>query len=231
MKIVTIHQPEHLSYLGFFHKVKQADELVLLDNVQFEKNYFQNRNRIYTQEGEEFITVPVNFSGENICDVRMSKEWEHIKKKNCKKIEYAYKNTPYWKTYGDDILYIYSREYEKLEDLNVSLLAYILGALDINTELVFARDMQNAVGSKTDLLVNILKEREADKYISGCSGKDYLELDKFGSIAVEFQNFKHPVYTQWGRTEFKPYMSVIDALFNVGQNIIEIIDKANGRRK
>ena len=40
MKIVTIHQPEHLSYLGFYHKMTMADELIVLDNVQYEKNYF-----------------------------------------------------------------------------------------------------------------------------------------------------------------------------------------------
>jgi hypothetical protein len=44
--IVAIHQPEHLPWLGFFNKIDQADLFVLLDVVQFRKNYFQNRNRI-----------------------------------------------------------------------------------------------------------------------------------------------------------------------------------------
>lgn len=230
MKIVTIHQPEHLSYLGFFHKVRKADELVLLDNVKFEKNYFQNRNRIYTCNGEEYITVPVTNKNDIISRVFLSREWEIQKKRNCKKIELAYRNTPYWKEYGEWFLSVYTCYYETLEDLNVALLEFVLSVFGIGTNIVFAQSMKNAVGSKTDLLVNILKEREADKYIAGCSGCDYLELEKFGDIKVEFQNFKHPVYTQYCRTEFKPYMSVIDAIFNVGENIIEIIDKVNGNK-
>lgn len=231
MKIVTIHQPEHLSYLGFFHKVSMADELVLLDNVKFEKNYFQNRNRIYTPQGEEYITVPVTNQNDKICYVTISGEWERQKKKNCKKIELSYKNTPYWKVYGDDFLEAYTTKTDSLEILNYRLLDFVLNVLRIKIPIVYASSMENAVGSKTDLLVNILKERKADKYISGCSGRDYLDMSKFGDIKVEFQNFKHPVYTQYGKTEFKPYMSVIDAIFNVGENITEIIDKTNGYKR
>ena len=57
--IVTIHQPEHLPWLGFFHKFAQADLLVLLDNVQYRHKYFQNRNRIRSHDGETWINVPV----------------------------------------------------------------------------------------------------------------------------------------------------------------------------
>jgi len=57
--IVTIHQPEHLPWLGLFDKIRRADLFVILDCVQFRKNYFQNRNRIRTESGWTWITVPV----------------------------------------------------------------------------------------------------------------------------------------------------------------------------
>ena len=44
--IITIHQPEHLPWLGLLNKIAKADKFVILDSVQFEKNYFQNRNKI-----------------------------------------------------------------------------------------------------------------------------------------------------------------------------------------
>ena len=61
--VVAIHQPEHLPWLGFFDKARQADLLILLDCVQFRKNYFQNRNRIRTEDGWCWITLPVRQTG------------------------------------------------------------------------------------------------------------------------------------------------------------------------
>ena len=57
--IVTIHQPEHLPWLGFFDKIRQADVWVSLDHVQYRKNYFQHRNRIRGDRGAIWLTVPV----------------------------------------------------------------------------------------------------------------------------------------------------------------------------
>ena len=58
--IVSIHQPEHFPYLGFFQKMKESDLFIILDNVKFKKNNFQNRNRFLNSNGEEeWFTVPV----------------------------------------------------------------------------------------------------------------------------------------------------------------------------
>src|SRR5438132_11468270 len=58
--IVTIHQPNYLPYLGFFHKMANADVLVLYDTAQYSKQLgFHNRNRIKTPQGAQWLTVPV----------------------------------------------------------------------------------------------------------------------------------------------------------------------------
>lgn len=232
MKIVTIHQPEHLSYLGFFHKVSMADTLVLLDNVQFEKNYFQNRNRIYTNTGVQYITVPVvNSYGNNINQTEIAKEFiNSIKRKNVRAIEMAYSKTPYWKVYGNDFLDVYNKDEVTISDYNENLLKFVLNSLNIEVDIVKASEL-SVSGAKTELLLDICHKVGADKYISGKSGLDYLDKDKF-DVQLEFQNFIHPIYTQWGKDRFEPYMSVIDALFNVGDNIMNIIKAVNnGKRK
>lgn len=231
MKIVTIHQPEHLSYLGFFHKVAMADTLVLLDNVRYEKNYFQNRNRINTQNGVQYITVPVTDTHGPIKDVRICEGYfTHQCVKNVRSIEMAYGRTPFFQKYGDTFLSQYMCGHtESLSTYNEVLLKTILRFLEIDVEIVYASEL-GVTGAKTDLLVDICHKTGADKYISGKSGKDYLELGKF-DIPVEFQQFAHPCYTQWGKTEFEPYMSVIDALFNVGSDIMQIIKAANNGKK
>lgn len=231
MKVVTIHQPEHLSYLGLFHKISQADTLVLLDNVQFEKNYFQNRNRVYTSSGVQYVTVPVNDPSRKISEVLIAPEFEKsVRRKNMVTIEQAYSKCPYWKVYGKAFLDLYSLDVRTLAAFNEMLLKWVLECLHINAEIVRASTL-GVKGAKTDLLLDICHKVGADKYVSGKSGLDYLEKDKF-DIPVEFQQFVHPCYTQWGKSQFEPYMSVIDALFNVGSDIMEIINATNnGKRK
>jgi len=231
MKIVTIHQPEHLSYLGFFHKVTQADTLVLLDNVQYERNYFQNRNRVYTSSGVQYITVPVNDPSRKIREVLIAPEFERsVKRKNIVTVEQAYSKSPFWKVYGNAFLDLYSLEVRSLASFNELLLKWVLECLHIDVDIVRASTL-GVKGAKTDLLLDICHKVGADKYVSGKSGLDYLEKGKF-DIPVEFQQFVHPCYTQWGKSHFEPYMSVIDALFNVGSDIIQIINAVNnGKRK
>ena len=230
MKIVTIHQPEHLSYLGFFHKVAQADTLVLLDNVQFEKNYFQNRNRVYTSSGVQYVTVPVNDPSRKISEVMIAPEFaKSVQRKNVLTIERSYSKCPFWKEYGNAFLDIYTNETKQLALFNEKLLKWALACLYIDVEIISASTM-DVKGSKTDLLLDICHKTGAGKYVSGISGLEYLEREKF-DIPVEFQQFVHPCYTQWGKSQFEPYMSVIDALFNVGSDIMQIINVANGKKK
>lgn len=183
--IVSIHQPEHFPYLGYFQKMADTDAFVLLDNVNYRKNYFQNRNRFMNKNGvEEWFTIPVPKDSVkiNIKDVVVSDtNWRD---KVLKQILY---------NFGVDLSYIY--ESNKLIDINTASIVYCMHRLGILTNLVRASDL-NVMGSKSELLANICREIGATKYISGPSGKDYLEMDYFEGIEVEFFNPKVPdIYT------------------------------------
>ena len=230
MNTVTIHQPEHLPYLGFFSKCSRADTVVLLDNVAFEKNYFQNRNRIYGSQGYQWITVPVVSGTSNISDVLIAPEFhQSVKRKNLERIRQAYSKAPYFREYFPDIEKLYGYEYTHLIDLNCSLLAHLFRVLGLSCRMAYASRL-NVEGSKTDLLVDICQRTQADRYLSGPSGKDYLELEKF-SMPVAFHEFAHPEYPQHGKRRFLPDMSIIDALFNIGPNgIMDLIkDSEHGK--
>ena len=58
-RVIGIHQPEYLPWMGFLNKLSNSDVFVILDNVQYRRNYFQNRNRIRTATGWSWLTVPV----------------------------------------------------------------------------------------------------------------------------------------------------------------------------
>ena len=174
--IVTIHQPEHFPYMGFFQKAKEAELLIILDTVNYRKNYFQNRNKIRSLAGkDEWITVPVEkkATSKNIKDVMVSKD-PNWRKKLVKKI---YENLKF------DATEFYS--HEKLIDINMASIQWAFKKLDMDTKFVYASQL-NVDGAKSELLVNLCKEVNATKYISGPSGREYLDMPLFEGLPVEF---------------------------------------------
>lgn len=222
---ITIHQPEHMPWLGFFNKIDQADAYVVLDSVQFSKNYFQNRNKIRTKEGWSWITVPViRNSGTLICDVEIAEDSKSKwKRKWYTAISHAYANTPHGKHCLPPIEELFKKDWKYLSEFNIELIKALMGLFRIDTPMVLASQL-NASGTGSELILNLCKEMNADTYLSGISGTDYLEVNKFQSshIAVEFQEFHHPIYQQkW--SPFIPCMSAIDLLCNYGDNSLDIL--------
>lgn len=174
--IVTIHQPEHFPYMGFFQKVEAADLFIILDSVKFRKNYFQNRNKILNSSGEEeWITVPVEkkASSKLIKDVYVSRE-SRWRKKLVKQIKQQYKV---------DFTNLYS--YDKLVDINISSIQWAMKKMNISTEMVLASSLP-ATGSKSKLLSDLCKNVGATKYLSGPMGRKYLEMSYFDNVEVVF---------------------------------------------
>lgn len=227
MKKVCIHQPEHLPWLGFLHKVISVDEFVFLDNVQYEKNYFQNRAKIRTREGWNYITVPVKkfHSTQKICEMEISytNDWQLS---NANKLILNYSKTNFFDDYYPDFEKCYTKKFLLLRDFNMVLINYLLEKYNIDTKIFLASDLikNENWGKGTEMLLNICKNRNADMYLSGQFGKNYLDLSKFEkeNIRVEFQKFEYPVYKQ----KFEPFipnMSSIDLLFNYGEDSLKIL--------
>jgi len=78
--IVAVHQPQYLPWLGYFAKIDRADLFVLLDNVQFKKNEWQNRNQIKAAGGPQWLTVPVTYKFPqriNEVGINNRERWQH----------------------------------------------------------------------------------------------------------------------------------------------------------
>jgi hypothetical protein len=218
--VLTIHQPEHLPWLGYYNKMATADKFVILDGVQFRKNYFQNRNRVMGSNGAQWLVVPVELtkhSEDRICDMKIANtanpKW---REKYLRTIEYGYKKHPYFNDifpFFEDLL---SQNHELLCDFNLKIIMYFADLLNIHPEFVKSSDLK-ATGLKTDLIFNICQELGASTYVAGPSGRDYLRLEDFenAGIKVVYNDFEHPEYIQKNQSEFVPYLSVLDLLMNV----------------
>ena len=230
--IIAIHQPQYLPWLGYFDKVERSDFFVFLDDVQFKKNEWQNRNRIKTaQEGSsecpsqgwQWITVPVLHKfGQKINEVKID-NGENWRRKHLNALETNYTKAPHFTEYCDFLKESYGKEWDNLSELNIYFVEYLMKALGIKTPLIKSSTLK-VCGEKTDRLVNICKVLEGDTYLSGVGAKDYLEAEKFErqGLKVIFQDFHHPVYPQlYG--EFIPNLSAVDLLFNCGSESLKII--------
>jgi len=173
---VTIHQPEHFPYMGFFQKISASDIFIILDNVKFNKNGFQHRNRILTlEEKEEWITVQVGKSAwnQNINEIKVNwtAKW---KRRLLEKIK---------RNLNFDADEFYS--HEKLIDINMASIKWACDKMDIRVPLVFSSELQVS-GSKSVLLANLVRSVGGTKYISGQGGKNYLDPSVFSDIEIEY---------------------------------------------
>jgi len=227
--IVSIHQPEHLPWLGFFDKLSQAELFVLLDNVQYRHKYFQNRNKIRSANGETWLNVPVLTKGRReqfISEVEIDNRESRWREKCLTSIAINYRKAPFFQRYNDFFQDLYNKEWRLLADLNEYIIRYITKELKLDVKLFKASELQ-ASGSGEKLILDICRELGATKYISGISGiagkdKEYeVEFTKEG-IGVVYQEFYHPIYRQLYEP-FIPCMSIIDLLFNYGDSSFEVL--------
>ena len=96
---ISAHQPAYLPWGGFIERISLSDVFIILDDVQFEKNSFTNRNQIKTSNGPTWLTVPVSLKGHtssSIKDIEIAnnKPWH---KKHWKTIQQNYKKSPFFR--------------------------------------------------------------------------------------------------------------------------------------
>lgn len=225
--IVTIHQPEHLPWLGFFDKLRQAQTWVLLDQVPYRKHYFQNRNRIRGDRGEVWLTVPVltrGKLGQAIRDVRIDHRGSPRWRAKCwTSLAQHYGRAPFWAEHAGALEALYRRDWERLVELNEALIRYLLVAFSIQVTIVKSSEL-NVSGQRSALLLAICRRLNAEVYLSGISGREYLDQDLFreAGIEVRFQAFHHPIYAQQYEP-FIPCLSALDLLLNRGPDSLEAL--------
>ena len=227
--ILSVHQPQYIPWLGYFDKIDKSDCFVFLDNVQYKGREYQNRNKIRTKDGWMWLTVPIISKGpdrQKICDVKIDNdsEWQN---RHWRSLTVWYGRAKFFKDRFSFFEDIYTRRWERLSDLNIHIIKYLLKELKIKTPLYYESKI-GTFSEGTDRIIEICKEFKADTYLSGIGGKDYLEEEKFvqAGIKLEYQNFIHPLYHQRymeGKDSFLLYMSALDLLFNEGEESINIL--------
>ena len=228
MTVVAIHQPQYLPWLGYFDKIYRCDVFCLLDTVQYKKNEFQNRNRIKTADGWQWLTVPVTYRFPQRIEevgVNQTVDWQ---RKHLQALKTNYSKAPFFETYCGRFEELYQQSYEFLVQVNVACIELLMKLLGLERKLVLASSLQVETEDPTLRLVEICRKLGGDFYLSGRDGANYMDIDMFAGhqIDILFQDFQHPQYPQCFGT-FEPNMSVVDLLFNCGPESLAIISEAS----
>lgn len=220
-KTIVITQPTFLPWMGYFDLVAQSDVFVILDSVQFEKQSWQSRNRIRTPNGEVlWLSVPVKQQPlETIVkDIQIASNPPLWRKKQLKTIYANLQKAPCISEVRRIVGSVFDKNHSNLADMNIDFIKILSRELGIERHFVRSSEL-SVKGKREELLLNLCKYFECDRYYSNAGSAVYLEKSRSAfsenGILLEFQQFEHPIYEQQG-AGFISHLSVIDAIAAVG---------------
>lgn len=216
---VAILQSNYLPWRGYFDLIHDVDLFVLYDDVQFTKNDWRNRNRIYGPSGLQWLSVPVGGQiHRKICEVPIpDARWQE---KHFRTLTQAYAKAPFLAGMRPWLESVFrERVWTSLSELNRVVICEVAEMLGIHTDIRDSREF-SAEGDRVERLLSILGQVRATHYISGPAARAYLagEENRFTEIGVDLSYKSYPDYPKYRqrREPFEPGVSVIDLLMNVG---------------
>ena len=226
--IVSCHQPNYLPHLGFFDKMKKSDVFVIYDTVQFSDAFYVHRNRICTNTGWKWLTIPVERHQAPINTIAIKNSalisrvpWNEY---HWRVISHSYQKTPYFEKYKDEFAPLYARRFEKLAEFNTEIIKTLARIAGITTKIVLLSDLGVVGGDASERLALATKAAGGTTYLAGPSGGTKYEMreEEFAKrgLAVAHQEFHHPEYIQLHSKyggKFEKNIAAIDALFNIGK--------------
>ena len=217
--ILTAHQPTYLPWIGTFHKILLADEFCFFDIAQYQKKEWDNRNKIYTHNGELMLSVPTRSKkhfDKTVGEIEINNQTNWAEK-HYKSIFLSYKKHPFFENHRSFLEDMYiNQQWDRLVDLNVYFYKYILKLLDKDIPIVMASDY-DFQGQKSDLVLDMCQKLEASVYIFGGEGENYANKESFKSANIDliFQKYNYPTYTQYrNKKNFTSHLSILDLIMN-----------------
>ena len=224
-KSVAVMQSNYIPWKGYFDIIAQVDEFIILDNVQYTRSDWRNRNLIKTPQGLQWLTIPVPVKGRlkrRINQTRVSaQDWAE---KHWRTIAANYRQAPHFDEYGRRLAMLYEQcaGMELLSEINLFLLRSTCELLDIRTPFRLATDLipqeEMDAMEPTARLAALCRAAGARRCLSGPAGKNYMDLAPFDTagIAAEWMDYSgYREYPQlWG--PFEHGVSIVDLILNTG---------------
>jgi len=230
-KIVGIMQPTYLPWIGYFEMIDVCDIFVFLDDVQFQRKSWQQRNVIKGTNGPILLTVPVFNKGKRFQKIEqvIINNNENWARQHLKSINMAYSKSYFYKQYWPAIALNYGLNYDLLVDLNISLISKLMELFNIRTPTIRSSSLKLDYNSN-EKIVAICQQLKANELYDAAGAVKFIDATIFqnANIDVIYQDYHHPKYNQL-HGEFISHMSVVDLLFNEGPRSLDIIRSGSSR--
>lgn len=224
LKTIAIVQSNYIPWKGYFDLIRAVDEFIILDDVQYTRRDWRNRNQVKTPTGATWLTIPVDCKGkyeQAIRDVAISEPgWADA---HWKTIRNFYARAAHFNAHRDWLQALYEGSSSRsLSEVNHRFITAICGTLGIPTRISWSTDYELTPG-KTDRLLNLCLQAGATTYLSGPAAQAYLDVAAFAAagIQVRFADYSgYPEYRQL-YPPFRHDVSILDLLLNEGPHAIE----------
>lgn len=223
----AILQSNYIPWKGYFDIIRAVDIFIFHDDLQYTKGDWRNRNKIKTNSGLKWLTIPCGNSEKRlICEVELSDfSWQ---RQHWNLLEQSYKKAKYFSLFKPFFEEIYlGYEWTNLSDLNQHIIKKISKEIfEVNTIFDDSRKY-NLEKKKGERVIELLQKAGINHYLSGPAAKDYISEEDFArnNITVEWMDYQgYPEYEQL-HPPFDHYVSILDLIFNEGENAINYMKK------
>lgn len=217
MKVVVL-QSNYIPWRGYFDLIGNADIFCFYDEVKYTKNDWRNRNKIYSKNGLQWLTIPINKEAvkQKISEVELPDNWEQ---KHISILEMTYGKAPFFFQLEKIIQDIYiGNKHHLLSNFNQNIIKYLCAEFGFKTKFVSSVNY-DLRGNRVDRLLNLLNDIGTTEYITGPNAKAYLS----GAESLFSHNGINLTYKQYGPYKeykqlslpFEPNVSIIDLIANV----------------
>ena len=231
---LVVLQPGYLPWLGFFDQMQRSSVFIYYDDVQFDKHGWRNRNRVKAPGGgPHWLTVPVLHSGRDwpaIHEIEIDNRTPWARK-HVGTLKQFYRAAPHLHRYLPALEEMLERRWMLLVDLDLAVTKLICGWLGLERRTLRASELGIA-SRRSERLLALCQHVDAQRYLSGSAARDYLDTELFSraGIEIEWQDYVHPVYPQL-HGDFVPYLSIVDLLFNCGEESSAILGRVGARER
>lgn len=212
---VVITQSNYVPWRGWYSMVRSADVLVYLDDVQYTRRDWRNRNLIGGFERPRWLTIPLRNSGNyhsRIHEMKVSEPawW----RSHLGILDETYKSQAHYQAMRIDIHHQFQAldAIDSLSEINRRLNDWVFSVLDISIKIHDSREFSSSE-SKTSRLVDICKTLGANEYVSGPAARVYLDESQFrrNNLDVRWVDYQE-LYPLRGSAMFHQELSILHTL-------------------
>lgn len=218
-KKIAIAQSNYIPWKGYFDIIAMVDEFIVLDEVQYTKNDWRNRNKIKARSGVEWLSIPVRQEklAQTISHTRvLDRRWAS---KHWKTIGHNYSRAPCFELYAKILAETYAEAatFDTLSAINLLFIGRICELLNIKTKITLCTDYQ-LHDDRVERLISLCHQAGSSTYLSGPSAKSYINAAAFSKAGIALEWMDYSGYNEYEQL-FPPFahdVTILDLLFNVG---------------